>query len=124
MDRIQKLLNLLGNPQNKIKSIHIAGSKGKGSTCALTATILQKAGYKVGLYTSPHLNDIRERIRLLGHVQEIWARELPSIPLFYRADVSAVQPGMTGWRPTGSLVPETWNCSEWALGGAGAAGAQ
>ena len=65
LDRVKKLLNLLGDPQKKFKIIHIAGSKGKGSTCAFTAHILAKAGYRVGLYTSPHLNHYRERIRIL-----------------------------------------------------------
>ena len=56
----------LGNPQNKFKSIHIAGTNGKGSTSHMLAAIFQKAGYKTGLYTSPHLKDFRERIRVNG----------------------------------------------------------
>lgn len=56
----------LGNPQNKIKCIHIAGTNGKGSSSHMIAAILQKAGYKVGLYTSPHLTDFRERIKING----------------------------------------------------------
>ncbi len=63
--RVENLLELLGNPHKKIKCIHVAGSKGKGSTCAFTAHILKEAGYKVGLYTSPHIYDLRERIRIL-----------------------------------------------------------
>lgn len=66
LDRVRYLLDLLGNPQDQLKIIHVAGSKGKGSTCALTASVLRAAGYKVGLYTSPHLNNCRERIRVLG----------------------------------------------------------
>lgn len=65
LDRVQALLELLDNPQNELKIIHVAGSKGKGSVCAMTATILKEAGFKVGLYTSPHLNTYRERIRIL-----------------------------------------------------------
>ena len=65
LDRARYLLELLGNPQDQLKIIHVAGSKGKGSTCALTASVLRAAGYKVGLYTSPHLNNYRERIRVL-----------------------------------------------------------
>ena len=65
LERVQYLLGLLGDPQNQLKIIHVAGSKGKGSTCAMTASVLCKAGYKVGLYTSPHLNNYRERIRVL-----------------------------------------------------------
>lgn len=65
LDRVRYLLDLLGNPQDQPRIIHVAGSKGKGSTCALTASVLRAAGYKVGLYTSPHLNNYRERIRVL-----------------------------------------------------------
>ncbi len=65
LDRIKHLLQLLDNPHQHLKIIHVAGSKGKGSTCAMTAHILKEAGYKVGLYTSPHLYHFRERIRLL-----------------------------------------------------------
>ena len=58
----------MGNPQHKFKSIHIAGTNGKGSTSHMMASILQEAGYKTGLYTSPHLIDFRERIRLNGQM--------------------------------------------------------
>ncbi len=60
------LCQSLGNPQDSFKSIHIAGTNGKGSTSHMLAAILQKAGYKTGLYTSPHLKDFRERIRING----------------------------------------------------------
>ncbi|MCC1484758.1 bifunctional folylpolyglutamate synthase/dihydrofolate synthase [Winogradskyella immobilis] len=56
----------LKNPEHKFKSIHVAGTNGKGSTCHILASILQEAGYKVGLYTSPHLKDYRERIKING----------------------------------------------------------
>jgi len=58
----------LGNPQQKFKTIHVAGTNGKGSTSHMLAAILQKAGYKTGLYTSPHLKDFRERIRVNGEM--------------------------------------------------------
>lgn len=61
-----KLCNLLNNPQKNFKSIHVAGTNGKGSTSHMLASILQEAGYKVGLYTSPHLIDFRERIKVNG----------------------------------------------------------
>jgi dihydrofolate synthase/folylpolyglutamate synthase len=61
-----KLAAHLNNPERKFKSIHIAGTNGKGSTSHMLASILQEAGYKVGLYTSPHLKDFRERIRING----------------------------------------------------------
>ncbi|MFV5702533.1 bifunctional folylpolyglutamate synthase/dihydrofolate synthase [Flavobacterium sp. XS2P12] len=60
------LIAHLDNPQEKIKCIHVAGTNGKGSTSHMLASILQEAGYKVGLYTSPHLKDFRERIKING----------------------------------------------------------
>ncbi|MES2431600.1 MAG: folylpolyglutamate synthase/dihydrofolate synthase family protein [Bacteroidota bacterium] len=62
------LCDAVGNPQTKFKSIHIAGTNGKGSTSHMLAAILQKAGYKTGLYTSPHLKDFRERIKINGEM--------------------------------------------------------
>ena len=61
-----ELCKAIDNPQNKFKSIHIAGTNGKGSTSHMLAAILQQAGYKTGLYTSPHLKDFRERIKVNG----------------------------------------------------------
>lgn len=58
----------LGNPQNQFKSIHIAGTNGKGSTAHMLASIFQEAGYKTGLYTSPHLKDFRERVKINGEM--------------------------------------------------------
>jgi dihydrofolate synthase/folylpolyglutamate synthase len=63
-----ELCEQLGNPQHKFKSIHIAGTNGKGSTSHMIAAIFQQAGYKTGLYTSPHLKDFRERIRINGEM--------------------------------------------------------
>ena len=60
------ICDFLGNPQNKFKTIHIAGTNGKGSTSHMLASILQEAGFKTGLYTSPHLYDFRERIKVNG----------------------------------------------------------
>ncbi len=60
------LAERLHNPQNHFKSIHVAGTNGKGSTTHMIASVLQEAGYKVGLYTSPHLKDFRERIKING----------------------------------------------------------
>ena len=62
-----KLASHLGNPESKFKSVHVAGTNGKGSTSHMIASILQEAGYKVGLYTSPHLKDFRERIKINGN---------------------------------------------------------
>jgi len=63
-----ELASYLGNPETKFKSIHVAGTNGKGSTSHMLASVLQESGYKVGLYTSPHLKDFRERIRINGNV--------------------------------------------------------
>lgn len=60
------LSDYLGNPEKAIKTIHIAGTNGKGSTSSMIASVLQEAGFKVGLYTSPHLKDFRERIKING----------------------------------------------------------
>lgn len=62
------LCELLDNPQHKFKSVHIGGTNGKGSTSHMLAAVLQTAGYKTGLYTSPHLKDFRERIRINGQM--------------------------------------------------------
>ncbi len=62
------LSKLLENPEKKFKSVHIAGTNGKGSTSHMLAAVLQRAGYKTGLYTSPHLYDFRERIRVNGQM--------------------------------------------------------
>ncbi|WP_116772414.1 bifunctional folylpolyglutamate synthase/dihydrofolate synthase [Maribacter litoralis] len=66
LDGITSFANHLGNPHQNFKSIHVAGTNGKGSSSHLLASVLQEAGYKVGLYTSPHLKDFRERIRING----------------------------------------------------------
>jgi dihydrofolate synthase/folylpolyglutamate synthase len=64
LTNVNLLANHLDNPQQKLKCIHVAGTNGKGSTSHMLASILQEAGYKVGLYTSPHLKDFRERIKI------------------------------------------------------------
>jgi dihydrofolate synthase/folylpolyglutamate synthase len=67
LERIKDFLSSINNPQNSLKCLHVSGTKGKGSTCAFIAYILRQAGHQVGLYTSPHLSDFRERIRILRH---------------------------------------------------------
>ena len=67
LDNILSFSAYLGNPETKFKSIHVAGTNGKGSSSHMLASILQEAGYKVGLYTSPHLKDFRERISINGN---------------------------------------------------------
>jgi len=66
LHNIRALAEYLGHPEEKIKCIHVAGTNGKGSTSHLLASVLQEAGYRVGLYTSPHLKDFRERIKING----------------------------------------------------------
>ena len=77
LDRIGMLMELLGNPQDKLRCIHVAGTNGKGSVCAFTESILTSAGYKVGKYTSPDLVRVNERITLCG--KEISDQELKSL---------------------------------------------
>lgn len=67
LDRMRKLLDLLGNPHEKVKTVHVAGTNGKGSTVAMIASMLRASGYAVGVYTSPHLIDIRERVQIDGN---------------------------------------------------------
>ncbi|MEL6533979.1 MAG: folylpolyglutamate synthase/dihydrofolate synthase family protein [Bacteroidota bacterium] len=62
----RQLMAAIGNPETKFKSVHVAGTNGKGSSCHLIAAVLQAAGYRVGLYTSPHLKSFTERIRISG----------------------------------------------------------
>jgi dihydrofolate synthase/folylpolyglutamate synthase len=66
LDNIRKLCDFFGNPQDKIKTIHIGGTNGKGSTSNMLASVLQESGYKTGLYNSPHLVDFTERIKVDG----------------------------------------------------------
>jgi len=81
LDRISKILEIIGNPQNKLRIIHTAGTNGKGSVCAVLANILKHSGYKTGLYTSPHLLDYTERIQINGSQisKEDFARLLQEI---------------------------------------------
>jgi dihydrofolate synthase/folylpolyglutamate synthase len=68
LETIREFCTYLGNPHSHFKSIHVAGTNGKGSSSHMLASVLQEAGYRVGLYTSPHLRDFRERIRLNGEM--------------------------------------------------------
>ena len=67
LDEMRTAMQRLGNPERELTAVHVAGTNGKGSVCAMTASILRAAGMKVGLYISPHLMDIRERITVDGH---------------------------------------------------------
>ena len=86
LETMRTLLSRLGNPERRFRSLHVGGTNGKGSTAAMTAAMLQAAGYRVGLYTSPHLVDFCERIRvnqaMIGEAQmaELTARLQASVP--------------------------------------------
>ncbi len=84
------LLNGLDNPQHKFKSVHVGGTNGKGSTSHMLAAILQTAGYKTGLYTSPHLKDFRERIRING--QMISEQQVIEFVEAHRSDFDKIRP--------------------------------
>ena len=66
ISRMRRLLELLGNPQDRLPSVHIAGTKGKGSTAIMLAEILSSAGVRTGLYTSPHVEAFEERMQVAG----------------------------------------------------------
>ena len=85
LDRMRALLDRLGNPQDKLPIVHVAGTKGKGSTSAMIAAVLHAAGYRTGLFTSPHLEQVEERIAIDG--QPCTADEFAAL-------VAAVQPAV------------------------------
>lgn len=82
LGRTQELLRRMGNPEKKLRFVHIAGTNGKGSTAAMTASILRKAGYRTGLYTSPYIYRFQERMQVDG--QEIADEDLVAITEFVR----------------------------------------
>ncbi|HMP86455.1 MAG TPA: Mur ligase family protein, partial [Lacibacter sp.] len=125
------LCELLQHPQHRFRSIHVAGTNGKGSVSHMLAAILQQAGYRTGLYTSPHLQDFRERIRINGEmipeefVVEFTERMQPHIPVIepsffeltvamafewfarQQVDVAVVETGLGGrLDSTNVLTPE------------------
>ena len=122
------LMEALGHPERKFKSIHVAGTNGKGSVSHFLASILQEAGYKVGLYTSPHLVDFRERIRINGdmipeqEVVDFVEKKLPTFnfPLSFfemtvglafdyfvrqQVDIAVVEVGMGGRLDSTNVIP-------------------
>jgi dihydrofolate synthase/folylpolyglutamate synthase len=81
LDRMEQLLAKLGNPHRQIRTVHVAGTNGKGSTVHMIASMLQACGYTVGVYTSPHLVDLRERILINGQMIEkaVFAENLKQV---------------------------------------------
>jgi dihydrofolate synthase/folylpolyglutamate synthase len=94
LDRMRALMRLLGDPQKRLRIVHVAGSKGKGSTAAMLAAILTRAGYRTGLFTSPHLSGVEERIQIDG--RPITADELTVL----LSDVRAALASSPGLEPT------------------------
>ena len=97
LDRTRLLMKKLGDPQNALKFVHVAGTNGKGSTCVYAANMLQAAGYKVGLYTSPYIEHFEERIQVNG--QNIPYDDLVRVTLQVKKQAEAVQ-RETGDHPT------------------------
>lgn len=90
LDNVIKLCDYLGNPQEKFRSIHIAGTNGKGSSSHMLAAVLQSAGYKTGLYTSPHLKSFTERIRIDGF--PVPEEEVADFVVQHRAFIEDLKP--------------------------------
>ena len=82
LSRTRELLHRIGNPQDRLRYVHVAGTNGKGSTCAMLASILQKAGFRTGLYTSPYINRFNERMQIDG--EPIGDDELCEITAYIR----------------------------------------
>lgn len=90
-----KLMEVLKHPENKFKTIHIAGTNGKGSTSHMLASILFAAGYNTGLYTSPHIKDFRERVRING--QMIPKEVVMAFVENYKTDFETIEPSFFEW---------------------------
>lgn len=97
LERISVLLDRMGRPQDRLKFVHVAGTNGKGSTCAYVASVLQQAGYRTGLFTSPYIINFEERIRVNG--ANISPEELRDVTLFVRDHAEALA-AETGEHPT------------------------
>lgn len=95
LNNTKAICKLLDNPENKFKSVHVAGTNGKGSTSHMLAAVLQSAGYKVGLYTSPHLKDFRERIKINGRM--IPKKYVMNFVDKYKNDFEKINPSFFEW---------------------------
>ena len=97
LDRTRELLDRMGRPQDRLKFVHVAGTNGKGSTCAYIASVLQAAGYRTGLFTSPYIIEFEERIRVNG--ENISKNDLRDVTLFVREHAMAMA-AVSGDHPT------------------------
>lgn len=97
LERTVDLLNRMGRPQDALRFVHVAGTNGKGSTCAYLDSILRCAGYRVGLFTSPYIETFEERIRVNG--ENISAKDLKEVTLFVKQHAEAIE-AETGDHPT------------------------
>jgi len=95
LNNTKAICKLLGDPEKKFKSVHVAGTNGKGSTSHMLAAVLQSAGYKVGLYTSPHLKDFRERIKVNGKM--ISKKHVMDFVDKYKNDFEKINPSFFEW---------------------------
>lgn len=95
LDNTHRLMELLEHPERAFRSVHVAGTNGKGSSSHMLAAIMQSAGYKTGLYTSPHLLDFRERIRINGAM--IPEQEVVRFVEMHRTDFDTIQPSFFEW---------------------------
>ena len=104
LDRIQAALSALGHPEARLPALHVAGTNGKGSTCAFSERVLRAAGHRVGLYTSPHLERVNERIKLSGEdiSDEVFGRRI--LEVLERAPYLAVEPYPLTYFELGTLV--------------------
>ncbi|MDP1803345.1 MAG: folylpolyglutamate synthase/dihydrofolate synthase family protein [Bacteroidota bacterium] len=95
LDNTNKIIELLGKPHQKLKFVHVAGTNGKGSSSHMIASVLQQAGYKTGLYTSPHLIDFRERIKINGKM--IPKNYITEFVEKYKEDFEKIEPSFFEW---------------------------
>ena len=98
LDNTIAICKAIGNPEKKIKCVHVAGTNGKGSSSHMLAAVLQQAGYKTGLYTSPHLIDFRERIKING--KQIPKTDVVKFVEDYKTTFESIEPSFFesyGW---------------------------
>ncbi|MBA3681652.1 MAG: bifunctional folylpolyglutamate synthase/dihydrofolate synthase [Bacteroidetes bacterium] len=95
LDNTNKIIELLGKPHQKLKCVHVAGTNGKGSSSHMIASVLQQAGYKTGLYTSPHLVDFRERIKINGKM--IPKNYIVDFVEKYKGEFEKIEPSFFEW---------------------------